>query len=145
MPLVTKRITPAVLALVATAQVAFSSASCCELRAALADHSACCHATSEPAQPSCCHKPPSRLMDVAAVGIPYAPSGSDSCLICSAGPKVAVSERVELPPVFSGGLVAAVETAEPAVTAAEALEFDTDEPFHRTALASCAWLCVWLI
>jgi hypothetical protein len=144
MALLLSRLSIAVaVALAAAAQVVVSPASCCLLRAALFGGEACCHAKvkAEPAPRSCCH---GRAAKPTAVPIASAlPSGGGECLWCSAGPRVAANDRVVSPVQHVSPALSPVVAAEPVVAAPVSPRLVVKEPFRRTAIAACAWLCVW--
>lgn len=143
---VAKRIVPVMLALVATVQVAFSSASCCELKAALAGQPACCIADASRVQRSCCQKSSTPSGNAEAVGDSHAPFSPANCLICSAEPKIATLDRVEAPlPSADAGSTLRVATVDAAGPMTPTWVAGPSDARHRTALAACAWLCVWVI
>jgi len=140
------RLTTAAVALVVVAQAAASPGACCLIRSALFGGDACCRiaaAAAEPAGRSCCHGPAQATEAVAPDDRPAFPVAE--CLWCSAGPKVVANGRaapldLDVAPTFDS--ISAVEPASPAPASRRLV---ADEPFHRTALAACAWLCVWVI
>ena len=140
-------LTTSAVALVVLAQVAVAPASCCLIRAVIFDGEACCHhavAAAEPATHSCCHGSAAKSDGVdAKPQHPTAPAAE--CLWCSADPKVATQDRVDLPDLTATPAFETLTAVEPAAPAPAAQRPVTDEPFHRTALAACAWLCVWVI
>jgi len=128
----------AAVALVTVAQVVVAPASCCLLKAAVFGGPACCERpTVASATASCCHAP---ATDAAIAD--EVPSAPHECLWCSAGPKISVSERV-LPPVMDLATISVVAVEPVATSSLVTAEESLEEPFHRTALAACAWLCVW--
>lgn len=138
-------LTTLAVGLVAAAQVVVAPASCCLIRAALFGGEACCHAavaTVEDGPRTCCHGRTATAEESAAGhSLPTPPSGE--CLWCSAGPKVVSDDRVAVPDLDAGPLFVASPAVEPIAVAPASVEFVADGPFHRTAMATCAWLCVW--
>ena len=140
-------LTTLAVALVVLAQVAVAPASCCLIHAAAFGGEACCHGTAvaaETATRPCCHGRSSEAGGVdARPQSPSAPAGE--CLWCSAEPKVVAQDRADLPDLTATAAFDAVAAVEPASPAPSSRRHVTDEPIHRTALAACAWLCVWVI
>lgn len=139
-----RRLTIVAAALVAVAQVVVAPASCCLIRGVLSGWPAC-HAADAIAAAdaqSCCH---GRAADAEHMAIGHRLPGpvSGECLWCSAGPKVVSGDRVAVPYPGAGASFVSSAVVEPAAETATTVEFVTDEPFHRTAPATCAWLCVW--
>jgi hypothetical protein len=140
-------LTTAAVALVVVAQVAVSPSACCLIRAALFGGEACCRvsvAAAEPAERSCCHGPSAQAAEVDGGADGPAVPDAD-CLWCSAGPKVVANDRVVLPDLDVAPAFDSLSAVEPASPAPASRRLVADEPFHRTALAACAWLCVWVI
>lgn len=140
----TTSLTTAAVALVMAAQALIAPASCCLLRAVLSGGSACCHAAaaSEAGPRTCCHGRAAKPAEsVSGYGVPTPSSGE--CLVCSAGAKVVSNDRVAIPDLEAGQPFLSAVAVEPVTTAPGSVAFVADEPFHRTAPAMCAWLCVW--
>jgi hypothetical protein len=130
--------------LVASAQAFVSPASCCLLKTAIAARAACAPVAAAQEVRACCHK--------SAAEAPHPPGRVPSpgnCPICSAEAKVASSDRTVVPLPGEQGFSFApsdeVSLSIASVPAEAAVAEEIEEPFQRTALASCAWLCVWLI
>lgn len=133
-------------ALVVVAQAAIAPASCCLLQTGLTGGGACCIAAAveESASPQgCCHGSPAPAEAIEQRGSsPAVPSGE--CLLCSADPKVVPNDRI-VPTDLATETALRPMTAIVPVAGGVAVGSVRSEAFHRTALASCAWLCVWLI
>lgn len=131
--------------LVIAVQATISPASCCLLRAELLGTGSCCYATEKAeSTPSCCSRSVSSEKSL-AVGGSHGSDQTDVCPVCTSGPKVASSEKSVAPePDFATGILLPVVSVEATSTTPSPVEFVADEPFHRTAIAACAWLCVWL-
>lgn len=129
---------------VAFAQVVVAPGVCCLIRAEVFGPEACCHAPA-PAGPvtrSCCRK---TATEAAPAGHGHSSPPAGECHWCSAEPKVATNDRVALPDLEASLAPVFLSAVEPAPAAPASSELVSDEPFHRTALAACAWLCVWQV
>jgi hypothetical protein len=131
--------------LVASAQAIVSPASCCLLKVAIAARAGCGPVAATHDVRACCHKSGESQAARAPGGVP----SPGNCPICSAEAKVASSDRTAVPLPGEQGFSFApsdeVSLSIASVPAEAAVAEEIDEPFQRTALASCAWLCVWLI
>jgi hypothetical protein len=139
------------VALVAVMQAVVSPASCCLLKATISSGKICCRGEVKPVSRSCCHRDDRNLPEASSLAGLRLPSPSQNCPVCSAEPKVATADRVAAPSPDDGNAFSVSDAADAFgstafdAAAVHAAAFGTDEPFQRTALASCAYLCVWRI
>ncbi|MGC1273474.1 MAG: hypothetical protein WBC44_07170 [Planctomycetaceae bacterium] len=129
------------VALVTVAQIVAAPAACCVLKSAVFGGEPCCHRQTVTVEsPSCCRQ---RSPDVATsdVDSDHTPVPED-CVWCSAGPKIGSPDRVT-PPSADVADLAVAETRSAADASLASQIQPLDEPAHRAAQATCAWLCVW--
>ncbi len=129
----------AAVALVTAAQVVVTPAACCVLSSALVGGEACCGQPVDDRQ-ACCQPP--RQAATFEGDTSHAPE-SDECLWCAAEPKIGSPDRVAPPPIDDVDFSVATAPAVAGGLLVSPPASSLDEPFHRTAPAACAWLCVW--
>jgi hypothetical protein len=136
------------VALIAMVQATVSPASCCVLKFVVVGSDTCSVVAPAAKAPSCCHRR-AATEPVTPVHQPRVPFEQSKCPICAADAKLMVGDRVAAPSPLDGdvepiGRVADADLVTPdddLVRLGSA--FGTGEPLQRTALALCAWLCVW--
>ncbi len=138
------------VALVVTVQAVVSPASCCILKSIVTGGETCSGVVQSAGARSCCHRVAVAKPDAPAHHgrVPVQPT---DCPVCTSEAKLALGDRVEAPSPLYDDFLSRDHVAD--VTLASLLDasvppataFDTGEPVQRTALASCAWLCVWRI
>lgn len=137
---------PVVVLMAAAAQCATVPGMCCIVRQAVsADVPACCR-PAEAAE----HVPGRCPMCRATNGsqdsenVAGEPGGSEEgCRWCATDPRTHESDRAAAPAPTLFALAALPPTSEPAAAPAAEPSVSESPPFHRTAIATCAWLCVW--
>jgi hypothetical protein len=135
------------VALIAMVQATVSPASCCMLKSVVAGSDTCSVVASPTKTPSCCHRRDA-ADPVTPVHQPRGPLEPSDCPICAANAKHVAGDRVATPSplgdsffsrhVADAGLATLGDNSGGPIAG-----FGTGEPFRRTALESCAWLCVW--
>jgi hypothetical protein len=146
--LTTRTATSLAVTLVVAMQAIVSPASCCLLKSFASHAGTCFHAAPVEATRSCCqHK---SAATGTAPGEGHDPVRPKTCPICTGTPKIVAADRVEAPSPARDGLFGLNFNADAVASdvvgwEAPATALEVDEPFRRTALASCAWLCVWRI
>lgn len=138
------------VALIVTVQAVVAPASCCVLKSIVSDADACAGVARAAEAPSCCHRP-AATKSVTPAHPARVPLEQSDCPICNSDAKLLLGDRIAAPSPLDGDFLSFGHVADVTLAmlcdaaASPAADFDTGEPFRRTALASCAWLCVWRI